>query len=61
MFTIPKRLFEPTVMFFELTNSLTTFQTMMSKILQDFINTGKVVSFINDVIIGQKWKRSTIK
>ena len=27
------------------------FQTIMNKILQDLINTGKVVSFINDVII----------
>ena len=27
---------------------------MMNKILQDLINTGKVVSFINDVIIGME-------
>jgi len=40
------------VMFFGLTNSPAMFQTMMNKILQDFINTGKVVSFIDDVIIG---------
>ena len=38
-------------MFFGLTNSLAMFQTMMKKILQDLINTGKVESFINDVII----------
>ena len=38
-------------MFFELTNLLATFQTMINEILQDLINTGKVASFINDVIV----------
>ena len=28
------------------------FQTMMNKILRDLINTGEVVSFIDDVIVG---------
>ena len=54
MFTTPERSFEPTVMFFRLTNSPVMFQTMINKILQDLINTDKVVSFINDVIIGMK-------
>ena len=40
------------VMFFGLTNSLAMFQTMMNKILQDLINTGKVASFIDNIIIG---------
>ena len=40
------------VMFFGLTNSLAMFQTIMNKILWDLINTGKVASFINNVIIG---------
>ena len=39
-------------MFFRLTNSLVTFQTIMNEILQDLTNTGKVVSFINNIIIG---------
>ena len=39
-------------MFFGLTNSLAMFQTMMNKILQDLINTGKVASFIDNIIIG---------
>jgi len=39
-------------MFFGLTNSLAIFQTMMNKLLQDLINTEKIVSFIDDVIIG---------
>ena len=45
-------LFEPTVIFFGLTNSPVTFQTMMNKILWDLINTGKVASFIDNVIVG---------
>ena len=48
---IPKGSFKPMVMFFGLTNSSATFQTMMNKIFQDLINTGKVVSFIDNVII----------
>jgi len=52
VFTTLEESFEPTVMFFKLTNLLATFQTMMNKILQDLINTGKVASFIDNVIIG---------
>ena len=44
--------FEPTIMFFGLTNSPATFQTMMNELLRDLINTGKVVVFIDDVIVG---------
>ena len=51
-FTIPKGLFEPTIMFFGLTNSPATFQTMMNELLRDLINIEKVVAFINDVIVG---------
>jgi len=43
-------------MFFGLTNSPATFQAMMNELLQDLINTGKVVAFIDDVIIGTKSK-----
>ena len=50
-FTTPEGSFKPTVMFFRLINSPATFQTMINKILQNLINTGKVVSFIDDVII----------
>ena len=50
-FTIPEGLFEPTVMFFGLMNSPATFQTIINEILWDLINTGKVASFINDVIV----------
>jgi len=51
-FTTPEGLFEPTVMFFRLTNSPATFQVIMNEILRDLINTGKVASFIDDVIVG---------
>jgi len=56
-FTTPEGLFEPTVIFFRLTNSLAMFQTMMNEILWDLINTGKVVSFIDNVIIGTETKK----
>ena len=51
-FTTPKGSFEPTVMFFGLTNSPATFQAMMNKLLKDLINIGKVAAFIDDIIIG---------
>ena len=48
---IPERFFEPTVMFFRLTNLLAMFQAIMNKLLKDLINTGKVVAFIDNVIV----------
>jgi len=51
-FTIPEGLFEPTVMFFGLTNSPAIFQAMMNKLLRNLINTGKVAVFIDNVIVG---------
>ncbi len=50
-FTTPERLFEPTVMFFGLTNSLATFQMIINELLRDLINTEKVAVFIDDVIV----------
>ena len=52
VFMTPEGSFEPTVMFFGLTNSPATFQAMMNELLRDLINTGKVAAFIDDVIIG---------
>ena len=51
-FMMPEGSFEPTVMFFGLTNLPTTFQAMMNELLRNLINTGKVVAFIDDVIVG---------
>ena len=56
VFTTPEGSFEPTVMFFRLTNSPAIFQMMMNELLQDLINTGKVVAFIDNVIIGTEGK-----
>ena len=53
-FTTLEEAFEPTVMFFGLTNSPATFQTMMNELLRDLINMGKVVAFIDDVIVGME-------
>ena len=52
MFTTPEGSFEPTVMFFGLTNSPAIFQAMMNELLQDLINTRKMAVFIDDVLIG---------
>ena len=46
VFTTPEGLFEPTVMFFGLTNSLAIFQTMMNKLLRDLINMGNMGSIM---------------
>jgi len=51
-FTTLEGSFEPTVMFFRLTNSPAMFQAMMNELLRDLINTGKVAAFIDDVIVG---------
>jgi len=39
-------------MFFGMINSPATFQAMMNKILRDMINKGKVVAFVDDVLVG---------
>ena len=52
VFIISERSFEPMVMFFGLTNSPAMFQAMMNELLRDLINIGKVVAFIDDMIVG---------
>jgi len=56
-FTTLEGLFELTVMFFGLINSLATFQTMINELLRDLINTGKVAAFIDNVIVGTENKK----
>jgi len=51
-FTMHIGSFEPTVMFFGMTNSPATFQAMINKILRDLINKGKVAAFVDDVLVG---------
>ena len=50
-FTTPEGSFEPTVMFFGLTNSPVTFQTMMNELLRNLTNIGKMAAFIDDIIV----------
>jgi len=51
-FTTHMGSFEPTVMFFGMTNSPATFQVMMNEILRDLINEGKVTTFVDYVLVG---------
>ena len=48
-FRTNRGLFEPLVMFFGLTNSPTTFQTMMDDIFEDLISEGVVVVYLDDI------------
>ena len=57
VFMMLEGLFEPMVMFFGLTNSPATFQAMMNELLRDLINTGKVATFIDDVIVGTEMEK----
>jgi len=43
--------FEPTVMFFGITNSPAMFQAMMNEILRDMINEGKVAVFVDNMLV----------
>jgi hypothetical protein len=50
-FVTNKGLFEPTVMFFGLTNSPATFQAMMDSIFEEEIQKGGVVVYMDDILI----------
>ena len=52
VFTTHIGFFEPTVMFFGMTNLPATFQVMINKILRNLINKGKVAVFVDDVLVG---------
>ena len=51
MFTTHIRAYEPIVMYFGLTNSPATFQTMMNDLFQDLIKKGDTATFINDILV----------
>jgi hypothetical protein len=51
VFITNKGLYEPMVMFFGLTNSLATFQTMMNTIFHDLIDEGNVTIYMDDIAI----------
>jgi hypothetical protein len=50
-FRTNRGLFEPLVMYFDLTNSPATFQMMMNEIFQDLITEGVVSVYLNDILI----------
>jgi len=43
--------YEPTVMYFGLTNSPTTFQAMMNDLFRDLINQGDTATFIDNILV----------
>ena len=45
-FTTLEESYKPTVIFFGLTNSLTTFQTVINDILRDLVDTSSIANFI---------------
>jgi len=51
VFTIYIGAYEPTVMYFGLTNSPTTFQTMMNDLFCDLINQRDTATFIDDILV----------
>ena len=53
-FTMHVGSFEPIVMFFGIMNSLAIFQAIMSEILRDLINKGKVAAFVDDMLVGME-------
>ncbi len=53
-FRTNRSLFEPTVMFFGLTNSPAMFQWMMNDIFRDLIGEGKVTIYLDDILIFSK-------
>ena len=52
VFTIHLGVYKSTIMFFGLTNLLATFQAIMNNILRDLIDTGDIVAFIDDMLVG---------
>ena len=56
-FSMPEGSFEPTVMFFRLTNSPATFQAMMNDLLRDLVVEEKVAVFIDDVMIATETEK----
>ena len=50
-FLMPEGSFEPTVMFFGLTNSLATFQAIINDLLRDLVVKEKVAVFIDDIMV----------
>jgi len=54
-------MFEPLVMFFGMTNSSATFQTMMNNIFQDLIAEGIIVVYLDDILIFTRTEEEHVK
>ena len=50
-FTMYIRAYKPIVIYFGLTNSPATFQTMMNDLFWDMINQGNIAMFIDNIIV----------
>ena len=57
MFTTYFGVYKPTMMFFGLINLPVTFQAMMNDILRDLIDTGDIVVFMDDMLVGTEDKK----
>jgi len=51
VFTIHIGAYKPTIIYFGLTNSPTTFQTIMNDLFCDMINQGNMATFIDNIIV----------
>jgi len=60
-FRTNRGLFEPLVMFFGITNSPVTFQTMMNDIFRDLIAEGIMVVYLDDILIFTKTEEEHAK
>ena len=55
-FTMHIGAYEPTVMYFGLTNSPATFQTMMNDLFRNLINQGDTATFIDNILVATDTK-----
>jgi hypothetical protein len=60
-FITNKGLFKPTVMFFGLRNSPTTFQAMMDDYFRDMIDEGWIAIYMDDILIHARTKEDLEK
>jgi len=60
-FRTNRGLFKPLVMFFGMTNSPATFQTMMNDIFQNLIAEGIVVVYLDDILIFTKTEEEHVQ
>jgi len=60
-FQTNRGLFEPLVMFFGMTNSPATFQTMINDIFQNLIAEGIVVVYLDDILIFTKTEKEHVQ